>query len=364
MAFAFTETQADLSDAARRYLADRYPPSRIAELSDGEGSDLGAWPELRRQGWLDPELGVVELTMLAEESGRALHPTPWWSTAGLALPVYQAAGAELPGPATLADGSGTCRAAAAGEGFRLDGRLPAVIDALTAAEIVVAAGVAGTPHAGGASGGRGTGAGVALFTVRPDGPGVSLAGNGGIDPLRRSSQVELAGAPARLLVGAPAAAGLLAAVERRGTAMLAGEAVGVAARALTIAVEYAKVREQFGRPIGSYQAVGHLLADGYADLELARSLTYRAACVLHDQSEDSGEALACAAYASRQAALRVCEAAIQVCGGIGVTWEHPIHRWYRRALWIDAFHAARTEPLDTLAKVVLDKNAPVRAGRA
>jgi alkylation response protein AidB-like acyl-CoA dehydrogenase len=338
MDFAFTQTQTELRMAARRYLGDRYPATRIAELSDSTGYDAASWPELERQGWLDPDLGMVELALLAEEGGRALHPTPWWATVGLAVPVYRAAGADLPGAATLADGSGTCRAWPDGDLWLLEGRVGAVVDARAAAEIVVAAR---------------TDTGVALFGVLPDGAGVSLAGHTGIDPLRGGSDLTLARTSARLLVGPPSAEPLLAAVGRRAAALLACEAVGVADRALEVAVDYAKTRVQFDRPIGSYQAVGHLLADSYAELELARSLAYRAARVLEDQAGNAAEALGCAVHASRRAAVQVCEAAIQVCGGIGVTWEFLLHRWYRRALWLDAFHAGAPDPLAAVARVVL-----------
>jgi alkylation response protein AidB-like acyl-CoA dehydrogenase len=166
-----------------------------------------------------------------------------------------------------------------------------------------------------------------------------------------------------LLVGPGPAVAVLASAERRAAALLAGEAVGVADRALELAVEHAKTRVQFDRPIGSYQAVAHQLANGYAELELARSLAYRAACTLADrtrpdrarEAEPEGrpggvvEALACAAHACTGAAIEVCEVAIQVCGGIGVTWEFPLHRWYRRALWLQAFHAGRPDPWATIA---------------
>jgi alkylation response protein AidB-like acyl-CoA dehydrogenase len=365
MDFAFTKEQLDLASAARRYLNDRYPLSRIAELADGGGPDSSRWPELDRLGWLDPDLGLVELALLAEESGRVLHPVPWWSTIGLALPVYRYAAARLPGPATLADGRHTCRARPDGDAWRLDGRVTGVVDAGTAMELVVAAR---------------TGAGVALFGVDPNGPGTLASARQGIDPLRPSTDLELAQASARLLAGSPAAEDILTAAGHRARVLLAAEAVGVADRALELAIEYAKTRTQFGRPIGAYQAVAHQLADCYAELELARSLAYRAACVLSGEPRDglrsgeprdglrsgeppdglrSGEppdgleALACATHATARAAIRVCETAIQVCGAIGVTWEHPLHRWYRRALWLQSFHTGQSDPLATIADRLL-----------
>ncbi|AGM09198.1 acyl-CoA dehydrogenase family protein [Amycolatopsis keratiniphila] len=313
MDFALTEDQAWLKAAARTYLENTYGFERIGSLADEGGQDLAAWPELVRQGWLDPDLGLAELVLLAEEGGRVLHPVPWFATTGLALPVYRAAGVGLPGPATLADGSGTCRATRRDDGWRLDGAVQAVLHADVAAEIVVAA---RTP------------AGVALFGVDP--AAVSLSARDGVDPLRAASDVALAGAAGRLLAGPPSAAPLLAAIRSRATTLLAGEAIGVADRALAIAVDHAKTRSQFDRPIGSFQAVSQQLADGYAEVELARSLAYRAAVT------PSTEAVACAAHAASRAAVSVCETAIQVCGGMGVTWEFPLHRWFRRALWLEA----------------------------
>lgn len=338
MDFAFTEAQTDLRASVRRYLTARYPQRRIAELAGSARHDLAAWPELRRQGWLDPDLGLVELAVLAEESGRALHPVAWWASTGLALPACHAGGVSLSGPATLADGTPECRAAACDGGWRLDGRVAEVVDADTATEIVVAAR---------------TGEGVGLFTVPPAGPGVVLTGTAGMDPLRASSQLTLAGSPARLLLGPPAAEPLLGAIRHRGVALLACEGVGVAERALEIALDHARNRVQFDRPIGSFQAVSHLLAESYAELELARSVAYRAVCVLQERAGEPAEALATAVRASVRAATQVCEAAIQVCGGIGVTWEFPLHWWYRRALWLEAFHAGGLGPLAVVAEQVL-----------
>ena len=120
-------------------------------------------------------------------------------------------------------------------------------------------------------------------------------------------------------------------------ATLSLEAVGVAAKALELGVEHAKSRHQFGRPIGVYQAVSHRLADTYVETELARSLAYWAAwCVAEADDQAPTAAAAAKAYAA-EAAVSACERAIQVHGGIGFTWEHPLHRFYKRAQWIQAF---------------------------
>src|SRR5205823_7539253 len=119
----------------------------------------------------------------------------------------------------------------------------------------------------------------------------------------------------------------------RAFAALAMECVGIAQRALELGVEHAKSREQFGKPIGIYQAISHKLADSYALTELARSLAYWAAWAVAVQDEEAPIAAASAkAYAS-DVAVTVCEYAIQAHGGIGFTWEHPLHRYYKRAEW-------------------------------
>src|SRR5581483_4644271 len=123
----------------------------------------------------------------------------------------------------------------------------------------------------------------------------------------------------------------------RALAAAAAEAVGVAQRALEWAVEHARTREQFGRRIGAYQAVSHPLAESYADVELARSLAMWAAWCVDASAAQAPLAAAAAKSFAAEAAVAVCERAIQVHGGIGFTWEHPLHRWYKRALALEAF---------------------------
>jgi alkylation response protein AidB-like acyl-CoA dehydrogenase len=135
-------------------------------------------------------------------------------------------------------------------------------------------------------------------------------------------------------------------------AACAAEALGVAQRALDLGVEHAKTRIQFGKPIGTYQAVSHPLAQTYTDVELSRSLVYWAAwCVAEDDDHSPIAAAAAKAFAT-EAAVAACERSIQVHGGIGFTWEHPLHRFYKRALWLEGFGrrpaALRLEVADAL----------------
>ena len=135
---------------------------------------------------------------------------------------------------------------------------------------------------------------------------------------------------------------------------LALEAVGISQKALDLAVEYAKEREQFGRKIGVYQAVSHALADTYVETELARSLAYWAAwSVAEDDEQASIAAAAAKAYAS-DAAVVACERSIQVHGGIGFTWEHVLHEYYKRALWIQAYDGYPRKQRAKIAAWLLD----------
>jgi alkylation response protein AidB-like acyl-CoA dehydrogenase len=139
----------------------------------------------------------------------------------------------------------------------------------------------------------------------------------------------------------------------RAFAALAMEAVGISARVLELAVEHAKTREQFGKPIGIYQAVSHKLADSYALTELARSLAYWAAWAVSEGDEEAPVAAAAAkAYAS-DVAVKVCEYAIQAHGGIGFTWEHPLHRYYKRAEWIQSYGGFPAEQRAEIAAAIL-----------
>jgi alkylation response protein AidB-like acyl-CoA dehydrogenase len=120
-------------------------------------------------------------------------------------------------------------------------------------------------------------------------------------------------------------------------AAMAAEAVGIAQRALDLGIEHAKTREQFGKPIGTYQAVSHPLAQTYTDVELARSLAYWAAWCVAEDDERAALAAASAKAFATEAAVVACERSIQVHGGTGFTWEHPLHRYYKRAIWLEGF---------------------------
>ncbi len=291
MHFAFTPDQEALRTEARRWLDERYPPERVAELADSEaGWDPESWAELAELGWLGVSvaedeggagLGFLEEAVLFEELGRALYPGPYFSTVALALPLL---GAEE-------------RAAVAAGEARWSAQVDGLVSDLAIVDRVFAAG----------------------------GP---LAADG--------ESVETMDATRRL--GRLATPAGDAAIDRpRVRAALALEAVGIAQRALDWGVQHAKERQQFGKAIGVYQAVSHSLVDAFMATELSRSLAYWAAwCVAEDDEQAPTAAAAAKAYAA-EAAVSACERSIQVHGGIGFTWEHPLHRYYKRAQWIQAF---------------------------
>lgn len=365
MDFGFTAQQEELRQVTRRFLTKRYPPERVAAVADSAtGYAEDGWEPLVQQGWLDSELGMVELALLAEESGYTLHPVPWWSTVGLVAPIYAGLHTELRLPATFAwsdERSGSlsaahraaaCRARPLADGgWRVSGTKRLVPDLRCAADVVLTA----------ATGDNG----VALFRVAPTDPAVTSTPQASLDGLRRVAELHCADAPAQLVIAPSATPRVLRHLRWRGLTLLAAEAVGVARRAFDLATEHAKQRTQFGRPIGAYQGVGFRIADSYVAIELAHSLTYRAAWLLEHGRQTTGtelpsprgdavdDAVSCAIVAGRDAAISVCEHAIQVLGGIAMTWEHPVHRWYRRALWLQAFDSRSAAHREDLARALL-----------
>jgi alkylation response protein AidB-like acyl-CoA dehydrogenase len=203
-----------------------------------------------------------------------------------------------------------------GDGWVIDGEKPFVIDGHTAHLLVVAA---RTP------------AGVALFAVEGDAAGVTREAVGTLDLTRKQARVTLRGAPARLLGGEAAAPSALARVNQRAAIALACESVGVASVCLAESVEYAKDRVQFGRPIGSFQAVKHKCAEMFRLTAQARAAAYEAAVTSASGAPEAALVASIAKAYCSEACSWVAAENIQVHGGIGYTWEHPAHLYFRRA---------------------------------
>ncbi|WP_078939315.1 acyl-CoA dehydrogenase family protein [Streptomyces sp. NRRL F-2295] len=358
---ALTAEQHAIRRTLRDLLARSGGPEAIpAAVRTAEGHDPDLWRRLAEElglpGLALPEeyggagCGAAESALVCEEAGRALLPTPLLATSGLAAPLIAALGtpdqraALLPriaagdltaalvlpgGSLALAlgligdnlDGAWAGGGRAGGiqareeRGARLlYGEAERVLDGHSAGLLVVAAHTGGYPRSR-----------TQLFLVPGDAPGVVRTRLTALDETRPLARVELREAPAELLGADDTAdaAGALAATGRTVAALLAAEAVGTAASALERTVEYVKTREQFGRPVGSFQAVKHRIADLYVRVEAARSAAYHAA-----RDPEAGPlALAQALEAAR---ITTGEA-IQLHGGIGFTWEHVAHRYFKRA---------------------------------
>jgi len=342
MNLELTDEQVALRDTVRRFLAEKASISGHvrALLDDPTGSTGAVWrglADLGATGLLVPAehggagMTMVEAGIVAEELGAALYPGPWLSSAVAAVRALTRFGATSAGLLTaIADGTTIATVAldhAAGTEHAgevvLTGALTAVPDAAAADVILVLAETAGS---------------TALFAVKGDLPGVSVTLERGIDQTRKEFRVELDSVAAHRL--ADASADAVAALADDVLIARAADALGAARAVLNLAVEYAKVRKQFGQAIGSFQAIQHLCADMYETVELARSGVIHAlwaadALAAADPDERHLCAIRAKAFAGRLAT--VGDTAIQVFGGIGYTWEHDAHLYLKRLLSWSAF---------------------------
>ena len=332
----------------RRFLADRAPLSRVRQLMETEnGTDQAVWThagaQLGLQGLAIPEayggagFSFAEQAIVLEEMGAALYGGPYLASAVLAATALLTSPDEgarrelLPAIAsgdtiaTLAftadDGSwdpAAIRLSAAkdGAGWRLDGHKSFVLDGGTAGLILVVAA---------------TDAGLSLFAVGGDAAGLRRATLPTLDQTRKLARLEFAGVTGRLIGSPGDAAAVLDRTLDVAAIALAAEQLGGAQRALDMAVEYAKMRRQFGRPIGSFQAIKHRCADLLLEVESLRSAAgYAAAAVADDSAEVPALAPLIKAYAS-ETYFHVAAENIQIHGGIGFTREHDAHLYFKRA---------------------------------
>jgi alkylation response protein AidB-like acyl-CoA dehydrogenase len=352
--FAVSDEQRELRDSVRRFLADRAPISRVRELMETpDGTDPQVWQQagaqLGLQGIAIPEeyggagFSFAEQAIVLEELGAALYGGPYLASAVLAATALLSGSDEtarrelLPGiasgqtVATLAftedDGSWEpeairltaargARAGGSDGGWALDGHKSFVLDGHTADLILVVAR---------------TDSGLSLFAVQAGARGLDRRVLSTLDQTRKLARLEFVSVTGRL-IGAPGdGAAVLARTLDIAAIALAAEGLGGAQRALDMAVEYAKVREQFGRPIGSFQAIKHRCADLLLEVESLRSaVAYAAAAVAEDSAEIPVVAALAKAYAS-EVYFHVAAENIQIHGGIGFTWEHDAHLYFKRA---------------------------------
>jgi alkylation response protein AidB-like acyl-CoA dehydrogenase len=348
MNFDFSDDQKQLRDAARKYLAEKSSPKAVREVLEGRAPyDKELWKGLAEMGFLGvaiPEdfggsgAGHLELCVVAEEIGRALAPVPFSSTVYLAAEALMLAGSDaqkqkwLPkiaageaiGTLALFEGKGNPSPQAiklAASNGTLNGVKRPVPDGAIADFAIVAA------RAG--SSGRETD--ISLYIVDLKSEGVEVKALTNIDPTRSQAEISLRNCKAEPLGRGNEGWSIVTRVLDRAAVLIAFEQVGGADRALEMGRDYALDRIAFGRPIGSFQAVKHMLADMYVSATLARSNCYYGAWALSTNASELPEAAAAARISATQAFQHCAKNNIQVHGGMGFTWEFDCHMYYRRA---------------------------------
>jgi alkylation response protein AidB-like acyl-CoA dehydrogenase len=364
--FAFTEEQEELRKALRRFLEEKSPETEVRRLMETEdGFDAAVWKQMAEQlglhGLAIPEeyggsgFTNVELTVVFEEMGRALLVAPYFASVALAANLLLASGDEaakseyLPGIAegatvatvALTEPSGrwtedavTLPATPSDDGWTLSGEKSFVLDGHRADLILVAAR---------------TETGVSIFAVAADAPGLTTTSLPVMDQTRKQARLSFEATPARLI--GPEGAGWAAVAQMLDLAAiaLAAEQVGGAQRVLEMAVQYAKDRVQFGRPIGSFQAIKHKCADMLLEVESAKSAAYYAGWVAAEDSDELPVVASLAKSYCSEAYFHAAAENIQIHGGIGFTWEHPAHLYFKRAKSSELLFGDPTYHRDLLA---------------
>jgi alkylation response protein AidB-like acyl-CoA dehydrogenase len=365
--YRFTDEQNQLRDAVRKFSAEHFAEEKIRQLMENDPPfDPKVWARL------GGELGVLGLSVpeadggaggthvdqlvAVEELGARLACGPLFGTVYLAIPALVAASSgsardELLGD--LIEGRRTAAVAVVdragvfdpeavtvtADGDALSGAVTQVVDGGIADVLLVAARASD---------------GVALYAVDTTAAGVQRTPLATLDLTRSEANVTLNDAPARLIAGPDETARVLGHALQVGAALLAVEQVGAAQHLLDLSVEYAKSRLQFGRPIGSVQGVKHRLADLLVDVEHARSTAYHAIWALTDGSDDPALATSVAQAVCSAALSHVASDTIQVHGGIGFTWEHQAHLYYKRAATDAVLLGGAEQHRDRVAAMVLD----------
>jgi alkylation response protein AidB-like acyl-CoA dehydrogenase len=366
MHFALTDEQRALQDAVRSYLRDRFGPEKVREVYDdpaGDGDPAELWKALGEQGWLAvmvPEehdgigLGLLDASVIARALGAGTVPGPWLGTVLAAQALRLAGSAEQQGSWLPRLAAGEVRGAvallrpgcspspayapASSDGGTLSGRLELVEYAHVADLLVVAA-----------SDDRG---GVGLHLVDPEADGVTVTRCEALDRTTRTSTVELAGVEAERLEGSGEA--VLQQLLDGAAVLVAADLVGIARTALTATVEYDKTRVQFGRPVGSFQAIKHALADLHTAVTMAEHAATYAAFAVDTDREDARLAVSIAKSKAADTARQATSDMIQYHGGIGFTWEHDAHFFFKRAKRLEYAYGDAAQHRERIAALLVD----------
>ena len=358
MEFGLNESQEILRDSARRFFAGECPMSEVRRLMESDTAyDATLWHKLSEQGYTGiiaseqyggVGLGKVELMLLMEEAGRALLPGPFFSTVVLSGSIIDAVATSEQKRKYLAP---ICRGEAratvailesnaswdlndvnmAAVGGKLSGEKLFVSDAAIADWILVLAR-------------------NGVLLVEQGAPGLTISAIASLDLTRKLYAVQLRDTPAERLGDLAAAMPAI----HVATVALVAEMVGGMQRTLDMTVEYAKTRKQFGKPIGSFQAVQHQCADMYLETESSRSAAYYAAWALQENVTDAAAAVSIAKIYASDAGRTVGNRGIQVHGGMGFTWENDLHLYYRRAKASETTFGDATFHRERLARLAID----------
>ena len=372
MNFAFSEEQEALRETVAQFLEQKSASADVrAQMETTEGFDADVWKQMGAQMGLPglhiPEefggqgYSFVELGIVLEEMGKRLLCAPYFATVALAANAILNAGSDsqkkelLPGIAagetiaTLAftepsgqwDADGVAMTyEASGDGFTLSGEKMFVIDGHTADLIVVVARKAGSSGADGLS----------FFTVAGDASGLTRTALETMDQTRKQAKLEFAGVAADLLGEEGAAGAALSKTLDQAAVLLASEMVGGAQEVLDMSVAYAKERVQFGRPIGSFQAIKHKCADMLLEVESAKSAAYYAAWAAAEDNEELPVVASLAKAYCSDAYFHCAAENIQIHGGIGFTWEHDAHLYFKRAKSAETYLGDATYHRELLAQ--------------
>jgi alkylation response protein AidB-like acyl-CoA dehydrogenase len=380
--FAFSADQELIRNAARAFLAEHSRPAFVrAMMDDPRGESEALWKEMARLGWLGlpvPEahggsgLGMVETAIILDEIGRAAYPGPYLPTMLAALAVAEAGSREQQARWLPAVASGDVRATVAlldadldwdpdavatraerrpDGSWTLSGLKQVVPWAHLASMLLIPARVSERRQ-----GPRADADGLTLFIVEAGAPGLRLTPLTSIDLTARWASVRLESVPvaADAVLGAPGtAAPLVQRLLQLGAVGAAAEMLGAARRCLDMSVSYAKVREQFGQLIGSFQAIRHKCAEMLVEVENAHAATYYAAWAVTARSGDAALAASVAKAYVSDAARKVCSEAIQVHGGIGFTWEYDLHLYFKRAKGLEPLYGDGDHHRELLARALI-----------
>jgi alkylation response protein AidB-like acyl-CoA dehydrogenase len=374
MDFGLSEEQELLQRSARDFLARECPTALVRELMRSEDGFARSFHEkLAGMGWtglIIPDafgglgLSMLDLAVLSEEMGRVVMPGPFFSSSVLAAVTLinssatalkkewlpRVASGEAVGTLAFVEASDrldaegiVTRASKTRTGYRLNGTKMFVLDAHIADFLVVAARTRGQGDSG-----------ICLFLVPRGTPGVTIQPLHNVDQTRRPCEVVLRNVDVPLSgrVADDAKGGkILSRVIDAACVVLAADSLGGAQRALEMAVEYSKVREQFGRPIGSFQAVKHICAEMVSEIEPSRSLVWYAAYAYDNEMRNASPAASMAKARLSDVYPRTANRAVQIHGGIGFTWEHDMHLWFKRAKWNEGAYGDATYHRERLANL-------------